>query len=261
MRPPRILAGVHQPRGDFMPILLGGHILIAILCAVHALRTGRQMYWLFILFAFPMLGSVVYVLTEVLPEAANSPTAHKAGIAARKALNPSREAQAALTQLEIARTPGNLKRAAEALLEIDRAHDALPLIREAASGPYSEDAPILFALARTQYANGQFAEARATLDHLRLAHPALRLPDGHLLYARTQEALGDTDGALESYASVCDYYPGPEARARWAMLLETTGQADAARARWNEITINARHAPKFAQRTHRKWIEMARSRS
>ena len=50
-----------------MPILLGAHILIAVACAVHALKTGRQMYWVFILFMFPGLGSVVYVIVEVLP--------------------------------------------------------------------------------------------------------------------------------------------------------------------------------------------------
>ncbi len=46
-----------------------------------------------------------------------------------------------------------------------------------------------------------------------------------------------------------------------SLLLEQAGQPDAARQRWAEITLNARHAPKFARRVNRKWIEMARSRA
>tara|TARA_R110002073_G_scaffold67393_2_gene167970 strand:- start:19998 stop:20732 length:735 start_codon:yes stop_codon:yes gene_type:complete len=243
-----------------MPILMGAHILLALCCAVHALRSGRQMYWLFILFAFPMFGSAVYIIAEVLPEMAGSQGARKAGRAARQALDPTREVRAALDQLEITRTPGNLKRAAEALLETDRPDEALQLMGEASSGAFAEDPAMMFALARCQFANQLYPQALDQLDRLRLAHPQQRLPDGHLLYARTLEAAGRQDEALDAYASVSEYYPGPEARARWALLLEQAGQSDAARQRWAEITLNARHAPKFARRVNRKWIDMARSR-
>ena len=51
-----------------MPIVgLGLHFLIALFFAVHALCNGRQMYWLLILFAFPLLGSLAYFIVEYLP--------------------------------------------------------------------------------------------------------------------------------------------------------------------------------------------------
>lgn len=38
-----------------MPIAgLGLHFIIALVCAVHAIRSQQPMYWLFILFAFPV---------------------------------------------------------------------------------------------------------------------------------------------------------------------------------------------------------------
>ena len=244
-----------------MPILLGAHILIALCCAIHVVRTDRPMYWLFVLFAFPALGSLVYVIAEVLPSAANSSAARQASQAARKALDPGREAREALVQLEISRTPGNLKRAADALLATDRPAEALELINEAAAGAFADDAGIMFTRARAQFANGQYDAARAQLDALREAHPSLRLPEGHLLYARTLEALGETQAALETYEAVSAYFPGPEARARWAILLEAVEEDDAAQARWQEILAGARHAPKFVRQTHRKWLDMARSRA
>lgn len=52
-----------------MPYLgLGLHVLLALLCGVHAVRTGRPLYWLVILFSFPLLGSLIYFLAVYLPE-------------------------------------------------------------------------------------------------------------------------------------------------------------------------------------------------
>ena len=51
-----------------MPIVgLGLYFLLAVLCAVHVVRSGQPMYWLMILFALPILGSVVYLFAVYLP--------------------------------------------------------------------------------------------------------------------------------------------------------------------------------------------------
>ena len=43
-----------------MPILgFGLYFALAIFCAVHVVRTRQPLYWLMILFGFPLLGSVV----------------------------------------------------------------------------------------------------------------------------------------------------------------------------------------------------------
>lgn len=245
-----------------MPLMfLGAHVIVALFCAVHVVRTGRQMYWIFILLAFPGLGSAAYVLSEILPEAANSKAARDASQAARKALDPNREAREALRALDVTRTPGNMHRAAMALLDVERTSDALDLMREATTGPFGEDSTMMLGLARTQFACGHYNDARVQLEHLREAHPDLRLPDGHLLYARTLEAMGENEAAVESYEAVSAYYLGPEARARLATLLESMGRREDARVQWGEILTGARHAPAFNRKLHRKWIDMARSRA
>ena len=44
-----------------MPFLgIGFHVIVALFFAVHAVRTHQNLYWLFILFSFPLLGSVAY---------------------------------------------------------------------------------------------------------------------------------------------------------------------------------------------------------
>ena len=52
-----------------MPFLgLGLHVIVAVFFAIHAVRTGRELYWLIILFMFPLLGSIVYFAVVVLPD-------------------------------------------------------------------------------------------------------------------------------------------------------------------------------------------------
>ena len=56
-----------------MPYIgIGLHVLAAIYCAVHAIRSGQSLYWLILLFSFPLLGSVVYFLAIYFPEVRHS---------------------------------------------------------------------------------------------------------------------------------------------------------------------------------------------
>jgi hypothetical protein len=65
--------------------------LIALFFAVHAMRTRQQMYWLLILFSFPMLGSIVYFFGIYLPNSRLEHGARKTIAAVAKSLNPERE--------------------------------------------------------------------------------------------------------------------------------------------------------------------------
>ena len=48
------------------------HLIIAIGFAIHAIRSGRPRWWLYILLFVPLAGSIAYVLFELLPELAQT---------------------------------------------------------------------------------------------------------------------------------------------------------------------------------------------
>jgi hypothetical protein len=73
----------------------------------------------------------------------------------------------------------------------------------------------MLGLARALFALGDAHETQVTLERLREANPGYASPDGHLLYARSQEQQGKADAALYEYAALVPYYPGQEARARY----------------------------------------------
>ena len=104
---------------------IGLHVVLALICAVHVVRTGQPNYWLFILFAFPGLGSLVYVLTVYLPGSRLQRQAGKAVKSAVKALDPTRELREAADAYAYAPTAQNQMRLAAAQLDAGQTEAAV----------------------------------------------------------------------------------------------------------------------------------------
>ena len=239
-----------------MPFIFGAHFLIALACAVHVIRTRQEMYWLFLLFMFPMLGSAVYLLAVILPGFSNSSHVRSA----QAALDPGRELRAANKELVVRRTPAVLKRAGDAHMELGHFEDALALYQEASRSAFADDPAVLQGLSRAQFECGRFDEALKTLETLQHSNPSARMPNAHLVFARTLVELGRTDEAFREFEAVSGYFPGAEAKARWAEALERHGRKDEAQLIWREIVETARIIPAHSRKLQSKWINLARSR-
>ncbi len=92
------------------------------------------------------------------------------------------------------------------------------------TGVFADDPKLLLGFAQAQFAAGDAAGARNTLDDLIRRNPDFKSPDGHLLYARALEAEGNHEKALVEYATLAEYYPGAEAGVRYAKLLKRQDQ-------------------------------------
>ncbi|RVT87941.1 hypothetical protein [Inhella crocodyli] len=124
-----------------MPFIgIGLHFASAIFCAIHAVRSGQQTYWLFILFSFPMLGSVVYLLTIYLPHGRLHRQANRTLRAVGRALDPGRELREARAALEETPTAQNQMRLAAALLAADQLDEAAATYEQCLQGPFANDA-------------------------------------------------------------------------------------------------------------------------
>jgi|GEM_PF-4714410 len=52
-----------------MTYLVGiGTVLLQVVLAVHAVRTRRPFIWVFLILIFPLMGSLIYVIAELIPE-------------------------------------------------------------------------------------------------------------------------------------------------------------------------------------------------
>ena len=240
-----------------MPVI-GILELIAIACAVHVVRTGRAYYWIYILIGMPGIGALVYFLAEIMPELMQTRTARQTASGVVRAINPGKGMREAVRRVEITPTAENKAFLAEQYLLAGQAAEAAALYRDALVGVHATDPGMMLGLARALFAQGDTAETEIVLDKLREANPDYNTPDGHLLYTRSLEDQGKIDAALEEYRALAVYYPGQEARCRYAMLLLRSGRADEARQMFGEICQLIEYGPRYQRRAQRAWHDIAR---
>ncbi len=239
------------------PILLLS-IVLQIACAVHVVRSGRPLYWIFLLLIGSYIGVAIYLIAEVLPGLRHNRAARSLARDVRRKIDPGRDQREASRRLDIADTLDNRRALAEqSLLDGDFAR-AAELYRVSLKGLYATDPHLMLGLAKAQFGLDEPAETRTTLDALIAANPDFRSSDGHLLYARTVEATGDIDAAKHEYDAVVQGHPGEEARARYALLLKREGDEAGAQRLFREILKRADALPRYYRKEQREWIELAK---
>ncbi len=77
------------------------HLFIAVGLAVHAMKTGRSQWWLFILLLVPLVGSIAYVVIELIPALFRSQGAQKVAGNIGAVLDPDKEWRERARQAEL----------------------------------------------------------------------------------------------------------------------------------------------------------------
>lgn len=241
-----------------MPILIFS-VIVQIGLIIHVLRTGRATYWVFIILIAPGIGSLAYAIVELLPELSGNYRARNAFRGVRKTLNPGGDLRQLEKEHKLSGSVDATRHLAGELVDNGRYEEAVGHYQRALTGLYEHDPDLLLGLATAQFGNEQFDDARQTLDRLIENNPDFRSSDGHLLYARSLEACGDSDKAREEYAAVAVYYAGAEARVRYGRFLETQGDNVAALAEYEEIMTVADLAPRHYRQAQKSWINEAKA--
>jgi len=208
---------------------------------VHAIRSGQSLYWLILLFSFPLLGSVVYFLAIYFPEVRHSRGARQVVRSAKQLMDPGQDLRSA--RAELARTPTvqNRVRLGMTLLDAGQAEEARALLEQAASSPLGDDPYILTGLARARLESGHAALAVETLDGLFARHPDVRRkPEQTLLYAQ------------ELATARCLY-------AEWLMAQPQPDDREQARSLFASIIDDAQHWSRHARSHNAAWLERTKA--
>lgn len=233
-------------------------LLAQIACAVHVVRTGRHYVWIYLVVFVPVVGMAAYFLAEILPELIHSRPARAAATRVEKTVNPGRRLRQAERRVQITPTAQNKAALATEYLLAGRAAEAEALYREALQGVHAGDPGMTLGLARALFAQEKFADAQKELEALQSANPKLHSPEGHLLYARCLEEQGKNGAASAEYRGLIHCYPGQEARCRYGMLMQRTGQGGEARRIFEEICQLVEYGPRHQRFMQREWYELAR---
>lgn len=240
-----------------MPILGILIFAVQILFAVHAVRSGKDTFWVWLIIGVPVLGCLIYFLTQVLPEALGSRTAARAKTSLVKAVDPQRELRARMEDLQVANTTQNKLLLADECMEAGFYSQAAELLEDCLVGQDANDASIMERLAHAYFENDDPANAKKMLDTLIETKPDYKSTGGHLLYARSLEALELFDDATREYEVLLDSFPGEEARVRFGMMLKVRGNEHRAKDLFDESLARAKRAPKHYREREKAWLRIA----
>lgn len=233
-------------------------LMIQVSFAVHAVRRGRDTYWVYIILFVPAIGCMVYFVTQVLPDLERGRAVRMAGNRLVGAVDPQQELRYRKAQLNRCDSIEKRLQLADECMEAGMWQDAIVLYARCLQGVQQDDPRIMLQLAQAQFASNDYAETKVALDRLIEVNPDFRSADGHLLYARTLESLGMLEEAVVEYRVLADSYPGEEARARYGLLLKRLGDANTATAVFREILLRAKRAPRYYRKKEKHWIQLAR---
>ncbi len=241
-----------------MPLL--GVILLAvdIIAIIHILRNGYPRWWTFVVIFAPGVGALAFFLFEVLPGLGGTPAGRKAVANVRRTLDPDKELRERAKAFDRAGTPKNAIDLAEELVRRGLYDEAVGLYSRVMTGLYANDPALLIGRARAEFGKGDYAAARQSLDSVQEHHPGYVSREGHLLYARTVEAMGDTQQAVEEYEALIPTYPGPEAKVRFALMLQKLGQMTRAQELFADVVGAHEDRRAHMLPEDREWFEEAR---
>lgn len=233
-------------------------VAIQIACAVHVVRNGRPPWWLLIILIFPLLGSLIYAIAEILPGLGANRRVRVAKEAAVRRIDPDREVRAARDALDTSDTVANRVRLGDALTEQGNwSEAALSYLLALDKAPFGSDA-IKLKYARACFEVGNAAEALKVLDELPQGRPGTEADRASMLRGSALAELGEAEAAIAIFRDLGARMPGGEAQCREAGLLIEQGRESEALAALAEVERRMRRLDPHEKMRHRDmyaWAE------
>ncbi len=241
-----------------MPVFVILCVLLHVALIVHAIHRHRRDGWLLVILMLPCAGALLYVGLIAWDAMARrfAPAMFPAS-GEQRAPDPERELHHRRAALALGDNLLNRLALALTCLKHGRYAEAAELFESLDHGECHDDPLILLGLARSRFALEEFQAAKHSLDRLIAANPSFRSESGHLLYARSLEALGEVHDALHEYQALTSYSRAPEAHCRYALLLTSLGRPSEARDLYQALLRSMRRAPRRYARLHHRWIALA----
>lgn len=231
--------------------------LPSLLCGIHVVRTGREMFWLWLFIIGPLIAPAFYFFAVFVPEWMGGRGARSVGKVARQALDPERNYREAVRALEDTPTVGARMKVAQAAAALGRWSDAEAQWALASEGGWADDPAILMGHALSLLELGRNAEALEKLEKLKALGPEGKTPTVALAFARAYEGLGRNEEADDAYRFAADRVPGLESGGRYVAFMAKTGRREDAEIGFQEIERRlAKIAPPLRAEA-RVWRDLA----
>jgi hypothetical protein len=186
------------------------------------------MYWLIILFSFPLLGSAAYFFAEYMSSSKINRGVKQVSNIAINLLDPTRELRDARQAFDLTPTVQNRMRLAAALDGAGEYNEAVQQFDACLNGPFANDPEVCFGAAKAKFHNKQPLLATELLLGIRNKLASFRPEELSLLLAQNYAAGQDNTNARIEFIHAYETFGSPDTRAHYALWAANTGDIQTA---------------------------------
>ena len=242
-----------------MPTLLSFlHIVIALASVIYIMKNGHDRYWIYLIFIFPLVGILAFLIVVVSPEFARTRQGHKLKVVVSNSLRPNASVEQATRQFEMNPCVANRLQLADVLMDRLLVADAHEHYQQCLVGIDQYNPDIMLKLAEAQLYLDKIQQCIATLDQLRTQNPNYNSSYGHLIYARALAANNEQARAIEEFEALIDYYAGYEAKVRYSEYLQKIGKSEQAQTLLESVLDLSKHSDRFVREMNAEWVSLAK---
>lgn len=228
-------------------------VVLQIICIIHCIRKGRQTTWIWLLIFIPLIGSVVYIFSEIFT--GNEIREVQSGMSG--VFNPGGKIRKLENNLKFSDTFNNRIMLADAYLAAGQTERAIDLYESSLTGNFTENEYLLSQLIIAYFQMKRYEDLIPVAKKIH-DRPQFARSKPHIYYAMALDFTGRKDQAETEFKLMKGKFSNFEARYQYGCFLERAGRQEEACQLFNEILGEVTHLSPLERRNNNKWFALVR---
>jgi len=235
--------------GYYYYIIVG----IQIFCAYHAYQRGNLQRWLWIIVFVPLIGSIIYLFSEVFSgRRMRGPNVDIGAL-----INPGGKIKKLEDDLRFTDTFANKIKLADAYLASGQTDKAVEMYETSLTGTFADNEHALSQLLIAYYNQERYTDVIAIGNQIKNSQKFPK-SKAHMLYAMSLEQTGQLEAAEKEFKAMKGRYSCFEQRYQYGLFLKRAGRDDDARKIFTEMLDEVPHLGSIEKQTGRVWFAKAK---
>jgi hypothetical protein len=226
---------------------------LQIICAVHSINRGTQNKWIWIIIFLPVIGSLIYLYSEVLANRRFS----KPDINVGAIINPGGKLKKLEDEVKFTDTFANRIKLADAYLDAGMTDRAIELYTTSLTGAFAENEHVLAQLVIAYFRVQRYDDAIATAKKIYKLPQFIR-SKAHIAYAQALELAGNTEQAENEFKVMKGRYSYYGPRYEYGLFLVRAGRDDEAAVIFQDMLTEEPQLSSVEKKSNRVWFSKAK---
>jgi hypothetical protein len=228
-------------------------IILQGICVFHSIRKGNQGKWIWIIVFIPVIGSIIYLFSEVFTKRDLSTVQSTVSTL----MNPVGRVKDLEKKLEFSNTFDNKVALADAYLATGSTDKAIELYESCLTGIFDDNEYVVTKLILAYYRSERYEAVVKITDKI-YKSTEFKKSQAHIYYALSLENLGKTEAAEAELKTMKGKFSNFEGRVNYAQFLLRANRNEEAKAIFTEILEEAKFMKPGESRGSAEWFRKSR---